>query len=559
MRYLIERTAQSFLISQLHDISAGIWDHRGRTVAIPVGLPAQFIGGGLSVKYILNEFGPEIYPGDVFLVNDPYHGYTCHPPDWGVFRPIFYRDRLKFFTLARAHVEDTGAAYPGAYYGNPYDVHAEGLLIPPVKIFERGQERSDVLKLIMNNVRLCEGVRIDTAALVAATALCERRVHALLDRYGEETVEGAIEEMFDRTEQAVRAAIRRIPDGRYEGASATDDDGVVYDVPVWVRCDAIVQDDELTLDFSRSDPQQKGFVNATYFTTFNCAIAAAILFFDPALADFHNEGSMRRITVIAPEGTVVNARYPAPVGGSPVAVGGNVMEAVIMALSAALPDRAIAGWGRRYGHYIFGPDPRRSRLYVYPGYEAEGGAGAVAGYDGYHGTGSIGTLGEIARPNVEEVEIRYPWRSLWREFAVDSCGAGKWRGGAGFRWAAINEGGEAGMHTGASHGERTSAPGALGGQPTPPNRCLIIRDGQERLAPCHRLHPLKPGDVVARQTGGGAGVGPPAERDPQKVWEDVVVHEIVSLEAARAVYRVAIDPLTMKINWEATETLRSSK
>jgi N-methylhydantoinase B len=134
MRHVIERTSQSYLISQLKDISVGIWDGEGKTIAIPVGLAIQFVGAKYSVRYILEEYRGKVHEGDVFLANDPYHGYSCHAPDWGFFRPIFYQGKPVFWTLARAHVEDTGAAYPGAYFSDPYDIHSEGILIPGVKV-----------------------------------------------------------------------------------------------------------------------------------------------------------------------------------------------------------------------------------------------------------------------------------------------------------------------------------------------------------------------------------------------------------------------------------------
>ena len=558
MRHLIDRTSQFYLISQMHDISVGIWDASGDTVAIPVGLTAQYVGGKFSVRYILNEFQNDLYPGDALLVNDPYHGYTCHAPDWGVFRPIFYNGELSFFTLARAHMEDTGAAYPGAYFSNPYDIHSEGILIPPTKILEKGKEKRDILRLIFNNVRLPENVRVDVQSLVAATQLCEDRMVALLDRYGRETVLACVQQMKDRSERAIREAIRQIPDGTYFGESATDNDGVELDTPVWIRCEVTVKDDEMVIDFSPSDPAKKGAVNAQYMTTYSCAFAAAILFFDPALADYHNEGSMCPITIRAREGSVLNAQYPAPGGTSPVNVGGNIIEAVTNALSKALPHRAVAAWGRRFGHYVYGNHPRTGQLYVYPGYEAEGGAGAVYGFDGYHGTGSMGTLGEIVRPNTEDIEIKYPWRTIRREYRMDSCGAGRWRGGPGMEWEAVNEGEECGMHTGAGHGETTFGPGAMGGQSTPANVCYILRGEHLHAARCHKLHQILPGDHVIRKTGGGAGVGRPEERDPQKVWEDVFIHKLVSLEAAREVYKVVIDPIRCQIAWEATVALRSA-
>src|SRR3990170_7733526 len=359
--------------------------------------------------------------------------------------------------------------------------------------------------------------------------------------------------MQTRTEQAVRACIEAMPDGTYCGESSTDDDGVELDVPVTVRCDVTVEGERLTIDFSRSDKQRKGFVNCSYPSTYSCSVASAILFLDPALAEYHNEGTMRPIEVIAPEGLVVNAKYPAPMGGAPVSMGGNIQEAVMMAMSQALPTRAAAGWGRRYGQYIYGIDPRTGGLYVFPGYHAEGGSGAVYGYDGYQGSASLGTLGEIARPNTEDYEIRYPWKVISREFRKDSSGAGRWRGGPGFHWEVVNLGGDAGMHTGAGQGETTYAHGCLGGGSTLPNSCSIVRNGEKIRAKVHRLHQLKGGDHVVKDTGGGGGIGRPEERDPQAVWDDVYVNELVTIEGAREIYKVAIDPATRQIDWNQTK------
>lgn len=318
MRHVIDRTAQNFLISQLHDVSVGIWDAKGGTVAVPVGLPVQFLGTGFAVKALVEKFGNNILPGDVFLTNDPYHGgHCCHLPDWAFFRPIFHKGELLFFTMARAHQQDTGGSYPGGYFPNGFDIHAEGICIPPLKVVEAGKERSDLFELVWNNVRFPEGVRIDNYAMLAATTKCEQRIGALLEQYGKETVLQCVAQMTDRTERAVREEIRKIPDGIYEGAAATDDDGTELDVPVWVRVKVTVKDDQLTLDFSGSDKQRKGFVNSIYAATYGNAIAATVLCLDPALADYHNEGTMRPINVIAPAGLVVNAQYPVTVGASP--------------------------------------------------------------------------------------------------------------------------------------------------------------------------------------------------------------------------------------------------
>ena len=558
MRHVIDRTSQNYLIAQLHDVSVGIWDGAGRTVAIPIGLSVQYLGGKLSVEYVLNKFKGNLNPGDVILVNDPYHGYCCHLPDWGFYRPIFYKGELLFFTLCRAHQMDTGGAYPGGYFPNAYDIHAEGLCIPGIKVMEGDKEREDVMELILNNVRWPQGTRIDNYAQIAATRLCEQRIVGLLDKYGKETVLACVEEMMARTEKAVRSAIEKIPDGTYYGEAATDDDGTELDVPVWVRCDITVKGDTLKVDFSKSDKQRKGFVNCVFNSTFSNALSGLFMFLNPALGEYHNEGSLRPITVYAPPGSVLNAQYPATVGASPVSMGHQIIESVVSAMSKAVPDRAIGCWGKRYGHYIFGLDPRTNEKYVVTTFDMDGGAGAARGFDGFEGATSIGTLGEVNKGNVEEVEMRFPWRTVCWEFATDTSGAGLWRGASGMHWEVENVGGDAGIATGSSDGELVRAPGALGGESTPNSKSFLTRNGESQRIRGHRLYELKPGDVILKISGGGAGVGNPMERDPEKVRWDVY-NEFISIEKARDMYGVVIDPVTLTVDQERTKALRSQK
>ncbi len=558
MRHVVDRTSQNYLIAQLHDVSMGIWDAQARTVAVPIGLSVQYLGGKLAVEYVLNKFKGNLNPGDMILVNDPYHGHCCHLPDWGFFRPIFYQGELLFFTMCRAHQMDTGGSYPGGYFPNAYDIHAEGLCIPGTKVMEADREREDVMELILNNVRWPQGVRIDNYAQIAATRICERRIISLLDKYGKETVLACIEEMMNRTEIAVRTTLDKIPDGTYYGEAATDDDGTELDVPVWVRCEITVKGDTLKVDFSKSDKQRKGFVNCVFATTFSNALSALFMFMDPNLGEYHNEGSMRPITIYAPPGSVVNAQYPAPVGASPVSMGHQIIESVVMAMSQAMPERAIACWGKRYEHYFFGLDPRTNEKYVVTTFDIAGGAGAVRGFDGYEGAISIGALGEVNRGNVEEVEMRFPWRSIRSEFATDTCGAGRWRGASGFHWEVENVGGDAGMATGSSDGEVVRAPGALGGEPTPNSRACLLRNGESSEIRAHRLYEIKPRDVIRKVSGGGAGVGNPAERDPEKVRWDIV-NEFISIEKARDTYKVVVDPVSLTVDAEKTRALRSQK
>ena len=557
MRHMVKRTAQNYLIGQLQDMSVGIWGADGTTIAVPVGLPVQFLGTTFAVQDLVKMFGGNINPGDVFLTNDPYHGgHNCHLPDWGYIRPIFYKGELLFFTLCRGHQMDTGGSFPGGYFPNGYDIHAEGLIIPPIKVIERGKERKDLVNLILNNVRFSDGVRVDLHAMIGATTMCERRVLALLDTYGKQTVFASVQEMIKRTEIAVRDEIRKIPDGVYTGAAATDDDGTVLDEPVWVRARITVKGDEMTIDLSESDAQRKGFINSVYAATYGNAIAAAILYFDPAIADYHNQGTMEPIKVVAPLGSVVNCKYPATVGASPVNVGIQVMEAVLEALAKALPGRAVAAWGKHRGDYVFAMDPRTGEPYVRTSFDYDGSGGAVAGYDGYQAVSTLTALGAAHRDNVEEMEVRVPWRALRWEFVPDFSGAGKWRGGPGLHWEAFNEGSDGQMATGSSDGDVVQGFGALGGEPTPVSRTYLRRNGEDIRVKPHRLVPVKTGDVLVKHSSGGGGIGNPAERDPELVREDVE-NEFVSLENAKEIYRVVIETDTLKVDHQATKTLRA--
>jgi N-methylhydantoinase B len=557
MRHMMERTAQSFLMSQLHDLSVGLWKADGSTVVMPEGLLDQFLGTRFAIEHIRSHFGDDLHPGDVILTNDPYHGgHAPHLPDWGFIRPIFHDDELVFFTLVRGHVMDTGGSFPGGYFPNAYDIHAEGLCIPPTKIIDRGRERRDVLELIFNNVRFREEMEVDCQAMIATTAFAERRVHDVIARYGAGTVMRCVDEMIDRTERAMRAEIESIPDGTYHGASATDDDGTVLDEPVWVRVAVTIRGDEMVIDFSESDAQRPGFVNRIWAATYGTAVGSAILLMDPALADYHNEGSLRPITVIAPVGSVLNCEYPATVGGSPVAVGEQITESVTEALSAARPERAMAAWGKHRGDYTSGTDPRSGRPYVRTSFDYDGSAGALAGFDGATGPTSFGCLGSVMRGNVEEAEVRFPWKVLQLEVVPDFMGAGRWRGGGGVDWRALNLGGPARMATGSSDGDEMVPKAVLHGRDAPPSRTFVQR-GEEliRVKP-HRMQPLEHGDVVIKLSSGGAGVGEPSERDPEAVRADVV-DEVVSVEAAERIYRVAIDPETLAMDPARTAQLRA--
>ncbi|OGA44094.1 MAG: hypothetical protein A3G26_05750 [Betaproteobacteria bacterium RIFCSPLOWO2_12_FULL_65_110] len=558
MRAMMTRTSQSYLISTLRDLSVGVWLADGSTVAVPEGLPSQFLGTSFAIADIREMYKDNLHPGDVILTNDPFHGgHNSHLPDWGYIRPVFYEGELLFFTLVRGHMMDTGGSFPGGYFANAYDIIAEGLNIPPLKVIKRGVVDADLNKLIFNNVRWPVEVKIDTDAMIATSKFAENRIIDLLRRYGKDTVLASIHQMMDRTERAVRAEIAAIPDGTYSGESATDDDGTILDEPVTVRVDVSIKGDEITLDFSRSDAQRPGFINCVYASTYARAAAAVIVYMDPALADFHNQGSLRPMTVIAPLGNVTNCKYPATVGACPISIGGQVLESVVEALSKARPDRSIASWGKHRGDYTFATDTRTGERYVRTTFDYDGSAGAVWGHDGMTGPTTITTLGSVQRGSIEEAEIRFPWRMVNFETRPNFSGHGRWRGGGGIDWRAVNEGSDGRMSTGSSDGDVVQGKGAQGGQRVPLARTFILRGDQKIRVKPHRMAEVKKGDVVVKLSPGGGGVGNPWLRPVDKVATDVK-NEKITAEVARLVYGVILDPVNMKVDEAATAKLRSS-
>ena len=555
MRETAERTATNVLVTTLHDLAYGIWDADGRVVAIPEGFPPRLIASTYVIKRVIEKFKGRIYPGDEFLTNYPGDG-AVHLPDWVFVRPIFYKGELVFFTCMGTHVADSGGGHAGSHF-LAYDSIAEALNIPLVKVIEKGEEKEDVLELILANNRLPDMMRREIASLMGSTSVAERRMVELLDKYGKETVYACIDEMIIRTEKAVRAEIAKWPEGTYTTEVKTDDDGATMGVPVAVRCTLTIKNGEVTFDFSDTDPQVKGMINAFYHQTRSNTLCATFLFLGTELSAFHNEGSLRPIHVVAKEGTIVSCRLGALVAGAPAVTGSLTTEAVLSVLSQALPDKAVASYSRLIGPILVGKDPRTDGLYVYTSFCAAAGAGAVAGSDGYQCSCDIGTLGVVGKSDAEEEMVRFPWDVLTYEYRTDAHGAGKWRGAPGVTWEAVNESGvDCECNGGPWSGFSTQAPGQQGGQPTPLNTAYVLR-GKEKLfiKTPHIPTDMKDKDHLVTLSGGGAGVGRPEERDLEAVRLDVK-NELVSLKMAKEVYKVVINPNTLEIDQKETQKLR---
>lgn len=555
MSTVIEQSSQNFITAELHDFCVGLYDAEGRSVAHFVGLPGQLGAGGLQIKAVLDKFGDDFAPGDVILLNDPYMGFGTHLPDITIFVPIFHDGKLAFFAMARGHQEDVGGSLPGGYFAGAYDIHAEGLLIPPIKIYAAGKP-TEVYEFFLHNVRFPDGMRVDNAAMIAAGRVADKRLGQMLDQYGREQLMAYINDVIESTEVAVRAEIEKIPDGVYHSESSTDDDGTNFDSPVTVRCKLTVSGDTVTFDFSESDAQAN-FVNCPLSATYASVYSAVFTALPAGISSFHNDGSYRPIVIVAPAGSCVNPTYPATVGAAPIAVGTQVIEAAAEALSKAVPKNICAAWSRHYGCGMIGIDPRTSDRYVFLAHVSDGGSGAIWGHDGWPHVAPWVCGGEMIRAPVEMIETYYPWRVLHYELLTDSAGPGRFRGGLGIHWEGINEGGKAILLTGDSDGDISRGYSIAGGKTPDFFNSLRISRGNE-LVPvrAHRRADLEMDDIVIQKTAGGCGVGDPFERDPEAVLRDVRCG-YVSPGRATSDYGVVLSADGQSVDAEATAALRA--
>jgi len=557
MREVTERTATNTLIVTLHDLAYGIWDSQARVIAIPEGFPCRLISSTYPIRAVARLFENQIYPGDVFLTNHPFKAGAVHLPDWVFVRPVFYKNELVFYTCMGTHVPDNGGAQAGTHF-LANDSIAEGFNIPPVKLVERGQMREDVFELILSNNRMPDMMRHETVTLIGSTTFAEQRLVQLLDKYGKETIFTCIEEMINRTEKAVRAEISKWPDGTYYAQAQTDDDGAELDVPVTIKCKLTVKGDEATFDFSESDEQRKGYINAVYPVTLSTTLCTVFLFLGTELSFYHNEGSIKPVHVVTRPGTFVDCKPGSLTASTPAVTGGLIIECVMSALSQVLPHRAIAPYGRLDGPGMkVGIDPRNNELYVFSTFSDSGGGGAVYGFDGYQCCCDIGTLGVVSRSDAEDEMVRFPWEIINYEFLTDSPGHGKWRGAPGTFWEAKNEGADCVTIGGSKSGWKIPGQGQQGGYDTPLNKCVILRGNETiDIHNPHVIHNIKHDDRIVCRSGGGAGVGHPEERDTEAVRMDVK-NEIISLKTALEIYKVALNPDTLEIDHQATKKLRA--
>jgi len=512
------RTAMSQILNSSRDFSTAILDKQCRLIAQGEGIPVHVSALPIAGEAVLNTFGDDIHPGDMFALNDPYNGGS-HLPDITVIKPVFYDDELLFLTVNRAHHSDVGGGTHGGYNPSATEIYHEGLRIPPLRIHDKGQPRKDLLAMLSANVRLPENFLGDLNAQIGSVSTAERRMLEILEHYDVEMLLAVIDGILSATERQVRQFISDWPDGVYRGESFVDDDGFDAEM-IPIRAEVTVKGDTMKIDLSESAPQVTGFINSAYANTRSIAHAAIMYLAPYDVAK--NEGSMGPLTVIAPKGLIVNANPPAPVCMSTNHCAEEIIEAVFKALANAVPKSVNAGFSRRLRYAITGTDPRTGRYFIWHFFMARGGGGASSGNDGWTGIGEVNVAGGIRAPSVEVTEERFPLFVVNHELRPGSAGDGQWRGGLGAVCEIIYEGeGEASMNT-AGDGVKVPPFGLFGGSPGLPHRYSLVSNGTERVLRTKETGvPVFPGDSIIALSSGGGGYGDPQDRDEEsQAWDE---------------------------------------
>ncbi len=539
MRVNLVRTAYSSILYEGEDFSCVLMDPDAQIVAMSRGQdhPLHIVPIAWSMKAVREKFGPAIHPGDIFLHNDPYTGGT-HLNDVAMIYPLFADSRLFLCPVVRAHWGDVGGMTAGSLSGAVTEIYQEGMRIPPIKVYERGRPNQAALDVLFANMRVASDREGDFRAMVGTCRKAAERVEELRARYGTDTLRGCIRELLDRAERRMRQRIRELPAGEYRYETYLEG-GRDRLEPLRVRARVAIAGDSVTVDLTGSAPQTRGPTNVGPAMAPTAAFTILKAFLDPG--GEINSGAFRPLTVLAPEGTLVNARLPAPCGGM-VEVKYAVESAVMGALAQAIAGKVTGDLKGGGNHcYVTGTDPRTGGTFIFYEYPA-GGTGAFDGGDGNNAVRAFTESDITTLQPVESVEQKYPLRIEGLELRRDSGGGGRWRGGLGLRREVRVLALEAQLSVLA---EKNLLPpyGVSGGLSGAPNRFVVRRDGQEiQPSPLPGKvsgFPLRTGDVVIMESAGGGGYGDPLARDPTAVARDVS-DGVISSTRAETVYGVTL-------------------
>ncbi len=538
------RAAYSPIFSESRDFSCALFDRSGRMIAQGRFNPAHLGAIGETVRCVLDELGVEtLEDGDVLVHNDPFRG-GCHMPEHMLLAPVFDDGELVFLAATIGHLAEIGAVTVGSFASTATEVYQEGLRLPPVRLVRAGELVSDVWKIILTNHRTPRSTWGDLHAMIGSLHLAERRLQALLGRYGKPLTLAVCDELLVHGERLMRRRIDAIPDGEYSFTDLMEGDGHTRD-PVHMRVSVVVSGDRVVVDYTGSDTQARGPVNATYGVTSSATCNAFLQISGAEIP--RNAGAYGCLKTIAPPGSVVNVSFPGPSVGGNTETQPKLVGMLLGAFASALPERVMAAEGVTSCNFLFGgTDPRTGEPYAHYHFEASGWGGRAAA-DGNSAQNHI--HGNCRNTPVEVFEVRFPLRTLSYGLIPDSGGPGRHRGGLGVRRDLEVLAPEV---TASAFMDRVEqgAWGLFGGRAGRCAALLVRRAGDQRFrdftdafgtASPSKLSGvvLRAGDVVRIESAGGGGFGDPLEREPELVLADVR-EGFVTREAAGREYGVAI-------------------
>lgn len=528
--------ALSPIISETNDCAHGVYHPTtGETIAQGrFGLPVFMANMQFTVQAVIEQANRDggFRPGDIWILNDPYIGGT-HLNDINLVIPVFVEGELLAILANTGHWMDVGGAIPGGWIPGATNIHQEGMLIPPVRLYDQGKRNDALISMIIGNVRLPDMINGDLTAMASALQVGEERFRAVIARYGPAAVQACQDDMIERAERQMRSYIEEIPDGVYRAVDYLDNDGITDEAREF-RLVVTVKGPTMHLDFTGTAPAAEGPINLSRNTTISSAYVALKHIFPDVPV---NGGTFRPVTFTIPGATVISAEYPSPVSGY-MEVVGRVLDLIFGALAHAIPDRVPApAFGTTGVVTVAGRHPHRNDYFVgvfpYPG-----GYGGSAETDGQvHGT----TPQSMANfMSLELSEHRYPLRFDYFAMREDSSGAGEHRGGLGTTygftaWSEI---------TTSVLGDRVDhVPfGVNGGGAAAPNEVKFRTDNAVWVPPLRSKYEkliLQPGDSVLVSSPGGGGFGDPLDRPVDMVQHDLN-QGAISRQVAENIYGVIV-------------------
>lgn len=550
----IIRASYSTNIKDRRDTSAAIYTGTGEVVVVAqseIGTPLHLGTMHSAVLSAMDAYPFEkLEPGDAIAYNSPYPAGPGHLNDLCLISPIFFEGRLIAITANQAHHVDMGGFAPGSMPFGVREIYQEGLQIPPVRLFRRGELDPELWALIAENVRPRVEVRGDLLAQFAANTVGSRRLGEVAGKYGIDTVRRYLDEMLNYSERRMRAALATIPEGKYSYEDVMEGDGIT-DKRYTIRVTVEANGETLRADFTDSDDACLGPLNCRWPSVAACVYYVLKGALDPDLPP--NAGAYRPVEIVVRPGSLLSATYPQAVCNANIITTQRIVDVLLGALSQAIPDRVqAASSGTMNLLNIGGVDPRNDTYYNY--IETYGGGqGAKPDDDGMDAVQNHMT--NTRNAPVESIETAYPLRVEAYELIPESEGPGEHRGGVGLRRTLRVEAEQVQITLSSDRAE-VHPWGLFGGSPAATSSCVVVSpDGEEERLPSKVTTIVKNGHLIVNETSGGGGWGAAKRRDAKAVQRDVV-EGLVSVERAREHYGVALDPSSMAIDEDETRLLR---